>query len=139
MQLRSRIPIGCVRGGCGSSKERCFCSVGRVGGCGEKNAVYTFYQRKVPPGVGGAQLLSPSLLMMPRRCDQSGGGGRGRSSSESRVLQYSSPGGAASPEGFQAVRLRGLSTGQEKAAELLVKVCVPPAAGEWKEAPYLNC
>lgn len=78
--------------------------------------------------------------MMPRRRDQSGGGGRRRSSSESRVLQYSSPGGAASPEGFQAVRLRGLSTGQEKAAEeLLVKVCVPPAAGEWKEAPYLNC
>lgn len=131
MRLRSRILTGCVRGGCGSSEESCFCSVGRVGGCGERNAVYAFYQRKVPPGVGGAQLLSPSLLMMPRRCDQSGGGGWGRSSSESRILRYSSPGGAVSPEGFQAVRLRGRPTGQEKAAEeLLDKVCVPPDPGE---------
>ena len=68
--------------------------------------------------------------MMPRRCDQSGGGGRGRSSSESRVLRYSSPGGAV-PEGFQAVRRRGRPTRQEKAAEeLLDKVCIPPTPGE---------
>lgn len=82
-------------------------------------------------GTGEAQLLSPSLLMMPRRCDQSGGGGRGRSSSESKVLRYSSPGGAASPEGFQAVRLRGRPRGEEKVGdELSEKVCTSSAPGE---------
>ena len=61
----------------------------------------------------GAQLLSPSLLMMPRICDQSGRGGRCLSSSESRVRRYSSPGVAAS-EGFQAVRLRGRPGGRSR-------------------------
>lgn len=71
-----------------------------------------FYKCKSLLGVGEAQLLSPSLLMMPRMCDQSGGGQRGCSSSESRVRRYSSPGAAAS-EGFQAVHLRDRPGGKE--------------------------
>lgn len=63
------------------------------------------------------------------------GAGGGAASFRSPGVLQQLPGGATSPEGFQAVCLRGLSTGQEKTAEeLLVKVCVPPAK-EWKEAP----
>ena len=81
---------------------------------GKRCYVCFVHVSRVPPGDGRAQLLSPSLLMMPRICDQSGGAGRGRSSSESRVRRYSSPGGAASPKGFQAVRLRGRPRGKGK-------------------------
>lgn len=77
--------------------------------------------------------------MMPRKCDQSGGGGWGCSSSESRVRRYSSPGGAASPEGFQAVRLRDRPRGKERWEISCLRVQATSAPGEWEEAPHLNC
>lgn len=82
----------------------CTGRVGGMGGC----YIYVLSTSESPFwGMGEeVQLLSPSLLMIPRMCDQSGGGRRGRSSSESRVRRYSSPGVTAS-EGFQAVHLRG--------------------------------
>ena len=137
MKLRSRIPITCVPGSCESSPKKAASALQAELGVGMLYMLST--SGKSLLGTGGAQLLSPSLLMMPRICDQSGGGGRGRSSSESRVLRYSSPGGAASPAGFQAVRLRGRPRGEEKAGdELSEKVHAPSAPGEWKEAPHLN-